>query len=334
MSYIEKVASIEWNKAALAPVKQAISVDTPSKWDIPLQPLSQTVGRVLGAPTGIISGVPSKVFRRWSKDDRVERFEDMAELYEDLYGMEDRGHLALGKNPFFKQLGRIWSRDDLSLFNRLMGTVGLPATKLVTDIIRMDHYNPTSDTAVVYDPVDAIGAHEMGHMTDAARRGLSRLGMMYGYRYPFVPLPFEYKASVLAETAKEISKAKKDKIFKDKKFGRPLRRGIGSYIGRPFRATVPASAILGAFGADALGVPFKGTTRLLGLRGDISKNLRSDYKKATGKEPENGKSVVKWFKGLKKKKQHELLAKAVKKSVMKNEEKKRRKGILRKLVGL
>lgn len=236
--------------------KSAIKLMEPSSWY--KRPFSSTFGRLPGTLTMGMLHRPDLPWRRWTPE-RVKKLQKAKEKFEEKFGIKDQGILSLGAPRVWEQLKNIWKRKDLSIPSKLLGIAATPPSELLSTLQRMPHYNPFSDTAVIFDPEERIAKHEMGHMADWARR---RLKLLYtlgtkppviGESVPVLPalttLYPEYVANALAEQTEEDPE-KKEKLRS------MLRRSFGSYMGGVHSAAGGVgNPITGALGARILKFP-------------------------------------------------------------------------------
>jgi len=143
--------------------------------------LAQTA--ILGTPKGI-----------WSSPN-----EQMADELRDMYkDVEFKGQyeVLLGGNSLATQLRRLVSPDRrMNIFSRL--TYGLATTMVswaTSKISRADHYNPFTETAIVYTPSKAVAAHEIGHAEFFDKQVFPSISS-YLYTLPIIRSNDEWKAS-------------------------------------------------------------------------------------------------------------------------------------------
>ena len=236
--------------------KRAIDVKEPAHWAT--RPISGTLGRLMGTLSlGPTLGLPGASWRRWTPE-RIEEVKKIVKEYEKLVELEDRGNLDLGGVRPFRQLGRIWKRPDLSVLGKLYGTATLPVLAAYTSLLRADHYSPFSDTATVFNvaPQQAMARHELGHMSDFARRRLKTLYMAL-YGVPFANLYHEYQASRIASDVADKSRTSDDKVVSKKpeptklsksdikQLKKYLAAAYGTYIGTNLAPVIgPVSSVV------------------------------------------------------------------------------------------
>lgn len=217
--------------------KEALKVEGPRH---PLlRPYSATLGRLPGTVSyGLVTGRPGMAWRKWTPE-RIEMIKRLVQAIEEKYGLEENpGTVYLGGAKPLKQLARVWSRKDLSLPGRLVGTAVTPLSSLLGTLTRSPYYDPYSNTAVLFDPEHSIAAHELGHMVDWAGRGQKTLyhllrGSAAIPGLPAIELPVV--KPVQEHTATGIAESVLDEELTDKERERAmdiLRRAFGTYIGR------------------------------------------------------------------------------------------------------
>lgn len=191
-----------------------------------LRPYSATLGRLAGAVTlGLGVHRPDLPFTPWTPE-RIEAQKKLLEEVEKKYGLEEApGLLSLGSARVLRQLGRMWSRKDLSLLSKLIGTGLVPVEALIGTLQRGPYYSPLSNTAVVFDPSPELARHELGHMVDWASRR-QKLLYQLAMTLPGLQLLREWRGSARGEAS--IPPEKEEVL---KRYRNMLRRGFGGYVG-------------------------------------------------------------------------------------------------------
>lgn len=152
-----------------------------------------------------------------------ERVADLQERYKDVAW---RGNVEVYLNhaPLFKQLKRLFeSERRTNFFAR--STVGLASVLLnwlPVKLARIDHYNPFTETAVVYNKNPAAAMHEIGHAEDFDQSEHPTL-RAFSYALPFVRSKLEWNAS--RNAMKHMNPQEQEQARK------VLEPALGTYIG-------------------------------------------------------------------------------------------------------
>lgn len=74
--------------------------------------------------------------------------------------------LRLGHQNLLTDWKRTWQNKHTTIPTKLFGTLTAPLTTLQTAFSRASHYNPITNTAVVYNDLPDVTSHELGHAAD------------------------------------------------------------------------------------------------------------------------------------------------------------------------
>jgi hypothetical protein len=130
--------------------------------------LGKSFGRLNSAPVALLVGQESAP--AWLSDSDQATHQAAVDLMSKRYGNElSDVKLRLGGSDTFDDLSRIWASDRTSLPVKLYGSALTPFANLSGGLYRSSHYNPISNTAVVYGNVPEITMHELGHAVDFNR---------------------------------------------------------------------------------------------------------------------------------------------------------------------
>jgi len=230
-----------------------------------LNPTFWLMQALIGTPQGIYKG-PTK--------EMAAKLEDM---YKD-YQWKGNYEVLIGGNSLFKQMARLLSpKRKMNVFARLYP--GIPSTIAgwgYSKLLRADHYNPFTETAVAYNPEVAIAAHEIGHAQFFDEKE-SPLLHTFAYGLPIVRSNYEWHASrnAMKHIQGEEERSKANDI---------LSTAFGTYYGSdvftvaavgsaalglasiatPFPLPIAFAPILGALGGRVAA----SVNRLLGRKGD------------------------------------------------------------------
>lgn len=72
----------------------------------------------------------------------------------------------LGGPAILDRLKRVWKNKRTGVLAKLFGTIGSPASSIVSALHRSDHYDPLSDSVALYSDNPAVLTHELGHAID------------------------------------------------------------------------------------------------------------------------------------------------------------------------
>lgn len=129
--------------------------------------------------------------------------------FKDIRDMANRSVLKWKLEDWKKLVKYVWSFDA-----RLLFSIGLPSSSILTKFFRVDHYNPITKTVNIFHPNSAVGMHEMGHADFFDQLQKEPLkGAFYGFesgKIPFVRSFTEWKASVGAFRHMKTDKERKD----------------------------------------------------------------------------------------------------------------------------
>lgn len=185
--------------------------------------LAQTV--LLGTPRGIWSGPNEKMVG------------ELNEMYKDVE-FKGQYEVLLGGNSLGTQLSRLFSSDRrMNIFSRLV--MGLPATVVgwaTSKLNRSDHYNPFTETAVVYNPNIAVATHEIGHAEFFDKQKSPFISSLL-YSLPIIRSNDEWKASRNA-----MSHFTEEKDIK--KANRILSGAFGTYYASDLLQVIGTAAFL------------------------------------------------------------------------------------------
>jgi len=113
--------------------------------------------------------------------------EHVTQLAEHYGGNLDRVQpleVQLGSARVMSRILRRMTNKEAPMSTRISSTILSPLTESVAALTRADHYDPTSNTVVLYHPHKAILAHELGHAYDASR---SKNRIKWSDRYASTP---------------------------------------------------------------------------------------------------------------------------------------------------
>lgn len=206
-------------------LKRAVEVAPPRH--PALRPYSSTAGRLPGTLlSGLMLHRPDLPWKQWTPE-RIQAARRIARAMSARYDLGEDTLLSLGSARPLRQLARVWKRKDTSLPTKALGTVASPLSALVGTALRSSHYDPWSDTAVAYDPEEAIEGHELGHAADFQGRRAKALYML-ARALPGVDLYQENLASQLAMGGTEGEDLTEEERERRRNL---LQRAFGTYMG-------------------------------------------------------------------------------------------------------
>lgn len=102
-----------------------------------------------------------------SKDERAKLYKNVADAIQQQRpdALSDT-KVYLGGVGSWDRLKRTWKNKRTTLLSKLLGTVSIPATSVMMNLTRGDHYDPVSDTVALYSDNPAVLTHELGHAID------------------------------------------------------------------------------------------------------------------------------------------------------------------------
>lgn len=143
--------------------------------------LAQSFGKMLGALSGtplIAPGMLGDTFdsikEYGNKTTNIRKNDAKAQMYKNLADFmydADPVNLSdtkvyLGGGQFRDRLARILSNKRTSVLGKLFGLATSPFFTISSDFSRSDHYDPFSDSVILYSDNPAILTHELGHAVD------------------------------------------------------------------------------------------------------------------------------------------------------------------------
>lgn len=142
-----------------------------------------------------------------------------------------------GSSSIIDDLYRNYTNPKTSVLSKIIGTAAVPLTDVATSLLRADHYNPFSDSVVVYNSDPAILRHELGHAEDYSNRD-APIAYAYARKIPGVVPYQEYTASNLGTehlldtlNLDGSAESKVNALNKLEHVNQVLGGGLGSYIG-------------------------------------------------------------------------------------------------------
>lgn len=226
------------------PVREGLLVkDMLPMWK---RPISATVGRLNAPFTSLILGTTAPF-----KSGPQSVHEDIRQVIEyfDKGNTPDRLELQFGSSMPVRNIERLWKRNGLSIYGKLLGTLCWPFSEIMRAIGRLDCYDPFAHTVVLYHRDPAILTHELGHAQDFAHRKWRTLYILGRVLLP-VLLYQEWKATSFGI----MNLRERDLIYEAQRANRVLCGGFGSYLGSMFKVI---GIILGALIGQAVGAVFK-----------------------------------------------------------------------------
>jgi hypothetical protein len=134
-------------------------------------PIAATIGRVQAAPGALIIGQERALRHLEGAVAHAGEHRTTARRMGREFPGALRGvKLRLGGPNLLDDIKRVWTSKRNTLPMKLLGTLGGPGASLRTIFSRADHYNPYTDTAVVYSGLPSVTAHELGHAADFNKR--------------------------------------------------------------------------------------------------------------------------------------------------------------------
>jgi hypothetical protein len=154
---------------------QVIEASTPTAHGFKF--LSDTMGRVGGLPTALMVG-QEKTLDMLGNPTRKDFNSQLSHLQADR--RLKNTVLRLSHTDPVNDIQRLWKNKDLNPALKALGTLTAPVNALQASLTRASHYNPATDTAVVYGKIPEIAHHELGHARDFNNSQLGGLGRAAG----------------------------------------------------------------------------------------------------------------------------------------------------------
>ena len=216
-----------------------------------MRPISATVGRLNAPFISLLLGTTAP-FRPGPRSFH----EDIRQVVESFIkgNTQDRLELQLGSSMPLRNIKRVWGRNGLSIFGKLLGTLFWPFSEGMRAIGRLDCYDPFAHSIVLYHRDPAILTHELGHAEDYAHRKWRTLYILARVLLP-VLLYQEWKASSFGI----MNLRERGLVSEAQRANRVLCGGFGSYLGSMFKVI---GIILGALIGQAIGAAFKPFNKL------------------------------------------------------------------------
>lgn len=192
--------------------------------------IENTIGRIGSIPTNLLLGTPSSIWKNVPK----EKVHEIQQRYKDV-PWQGNVEVYLNHAPFFRRIKRLFSKErKRNLFARIV--IGIPSvieSTLLGKLTRADHYEPFTESAVVFNQALGVAEHEIGHAIDFDQSPMPSLkALLSSITFPlYNTMTLEPRASAIAMqhmTPEERLKAQ-----------RVLEPAFGSYVGATVTALTP-----------------------------------------------------------------------------------------------